>query len=151
METEFQNCSALASLLWAITRDTHPWRSSGVGSAELELLRCCEETAIVTLFNLWSSETKLFPPTFYCYLWTTICCLFSFSRNPFTKSLVTTSKMENHSYRRALAICVEKPFLRQRQTWLILVNTVIMRGSIMLEFLLFVGAFTSVCQWISHL
>lgn len=49
------------------------------------------------------------------------------------------------------AICEAKPFLRLRQTRLSPMKTVIMRRSIMLEFLLFVGAFTSVCQWISHL
>lgn len=74
----------------------------------------------------------------------------AFLRNHFTKILVTTSKIDNHCYRKVLAICVEKPFLKLRQIWLILVKTVIMR-SIMLAFLLFVGAFTSVCQWVSHL
>lgn len=133
----------------------HPWyppveklRRSGSRSR-------CEETAVVDLFNPRSTETKLFfPPRF-----TAICgrCSYFFSPspspiNPFTiKILWPPPRWRNHCYRRALAICVEKPFLRRRQTWLILVNTGIMRGGITLEFLLFAGAFTSVCQSLSHL
>lgn len=71
--------------------------------------------------------------------------------NSSTKAAVTISKIENHCYREVLAICVGKAFLRLRQIWLILMKTDIMRRSIMLEFLLFVGAVTSVCQWVSHL
>lgn len=56
---------------------------------------------------------------------------FSFSlRNLSTNILVTTSKIDNHCYRKVLAICEEKPFLRRRQTWLILKKTVVMRRSI---------------------
>lgn len=91
------------------------------------------EAAVTILFSFFLQF--LTPFFFYFFLLHTLLNYwikdFSFSlRNLSTNILVTTSKIDNHCYRKVLAICEEKPFLRRRQTWLILKKTVIMRRSI---------------------